>query len=127
MLAFGAVESPLLVSAPPLPWPVTAPKAPPVFYDRCLSLAPAISRFASELSVLLEQGNTAAVQRLLCAVDDSIDYGPLTGFSVALAFFRSNSPGLRAMISPLLNRLISCRAHLATLGCASDAPARFDR
>ena len=116
MLAFGAVESPLLVSAPPLPWPRDRAKAPPVFSDGAFDSTRDF-RFASELSVLLEQGNTAAVQRLLCAVDDSIDYGPLTGFSVALTFFQSNSPGLRAMISPLLNRLISCRAHLAeTLG-----------
>ena len=75
MLAFGAVESPLLVSAPPLPRPRDRAKAPPVFSDGAFDSTRDF-RFASELSVLLEQGNTAAVQRLLCAVDDSIDYGP---------------------------------------------------
>jgi len=116
MLAFGAIESPLLVPASPLPWSGDHAKAPSVFADGAFDSARDF-RFAAELSLLLEQGNTAAIQRLLCTVDDSIDYGPLTGFAVALAFFRSNSPGLRAMLSPLLNRLISCRAHLAeTLG-----------
>lgn len=114
ILSLGTTQSSLLTPATDLPWhcPAGGLTLPDATCDGAFDSYRDF-KFASEFCAALSQNQTADLQRHLSQVDDGIVYGPLTGLALSVAFFRSTSPGLRATISPVLNRVISCRAHLA--------------
>ena len=112
MLFSATISSAVLSAAPPTPWTVHRPALATV--EDATAFSPSLDyQFACNFLEATGRGSVPEMQRLLGSVDDDNRFGPLTGFVLALAFFRASSPRLRAVTSPVINRMISSRVHLA--------------
>lgn len=112
MLFSGTVSSTLISAAPPTPWTVHRPALATV--EDATAFSPSVDyEFACDFLEATARGSVPEMQQLLGRVDDNNRFGPLTGFVLTFAFFRSTSPRLRAITSPVINRMISSRVHLA--------------
>jgi len=70
-------------------------------------------RYWQQLSDALGSGDRLRVQQVVATINERHQFGPLTGLALAVSFFNTCSPPLRAMLSPTINRLVSTRLHLA--------------
>lgn len=112
MLFSGTVSSTVISAAPPMHWTVHRPAQATV--EDATAFSPSVDYdFACDFLEATSRGSIPEMQQLLGSVDDNNRFGPLTGFVLAFAFFRSTSPRLRAITSPLINGMISSRVHLA--------------